>query len=277
MRFLLTRRWIGFALAVVALACGCYWLGVWQFHRLHSREALNVQIVQNLRATPVPVAHLAGVHRPPADRDQWRRVTATGQYLAGQSVTLRYQTRNSQSGVDVVTPLRTADGAAVLVDRGWMASPNTNERPRLPAAPPGRVTVTGWLRVDATGDATAVGDRSTRAISSATIAPTVSVPVYRGFMDALSENPAAAHRLVPVERPDLSNGPHLFYGIQWWFFGVLAVFGFWYLAWDELKKRRGGQSARSMPPSTGTMAPDTNDDAGESRKAATAPNSPGRP
>ena len=37
------------------------------------------------------------------------------------------------------------------------------------------------------------------------------------------------------------------------------------------------QSERSMPPSTGTIAPDTNDEAGDSRKAATRPNSSGSP
>ena len=38
-----------------------------------------------------------------------------------------------------------------------------------------------------------------------------------------------------------------------------------------------GQSARSMPPSTGTKAPETNDAAGDNRNAATRPNSSGRP
>ena len=41
-----------------------------------------------------------------------------------------------------------------------------------------------------------------------------------------------------AELPDLGNGPHFFYGLQWWFFGVLAVFGFFYLAYDERKKLR---------------------------------------
>jgi cytochrome oxidase assembly protein ShyY1 len=278
-RFLLSRRWIGFGLGVVVLAVGCYWLGVWQFHRLHDREATNAQTRHNLAAAPVPVQQVMSTAHGPAGAEEWRRVTATGRYLQDESVVVRYQTRNGSSGVDVVTPLETAGGTAVLVDRGWLPTTNTGTRPRLPAAPSGDVTVVGWLRVDATGSSTAVDARSTRAISSAAIAPTVSVPVYRGFVDAVKESPAAAHPLVPVEQPDLGNGPHLFYGIQWWFFAALAVFGFFYFAWDERRKRSGAapQSARSMPPSTGTIAPVTNEADGESRKAATAPNSSGRP
>ena len=45
-----------------------------------------------------------------------------------------------------------------------------------------------------------------------------------------------------AELPDLGNGPHFFYGLQWWFFGLLAVFGFFYLAYDEWT-RRGAQPA----------------------------------
>ena len=64
-------------------------------------------------------------------------------------------------------------------------------------------------------------------------------PLYRGFLDLAAESPAPTKTLEPVELPDdTSNGPHFFYGLQWWFFGALAVFGFCYLVWDELRQRR---------------------------------------
>jgi cytochrome oxidase assembly protein ShyY1 len=158
---------------------------------------------------------------------------------------VRYQTRDGKSGVDLVTPLRTADGTALLVDRGWVATQNTGTTPDdLPAPPPGQVDVTGWVRVDATGDSTSVDDQSTRAISSVAIAEDLPYPVYGGFIDAESEDPAPSTAVVPAELPDLGEGPHLFYGIQWWFFGALALFGFCYLAYDELRKLRGGPTSQ---------------------------------
>ena len=39
--------------------------------------------------------------------------------------------------------------------------------------------------------------------------------------------------------PELNNGPHFFYGLQWWFFGALAIFGFFYLMYDEWRGGRG--------------------------------------
>jgi len=236
---MLSRRWALFALVVVLLACACYALGRWQFHRLHEREAYNVQVRHNLHAAPVPVGDVLAVGRPASQDEEWRRVTATGTYLPDQSVVIRYQTRDGQSGVDIVTPLRTDRGPAVLVDRGWMQTDNVGaNKVDAPAPPAGRVTVHGWVRIDATGGAATVTDSSARAVSSVEIAKAVDVPVYGGFVDAERESPAAAKSLVPAELPDLGNGPHFFYGLQWWFFGVLAVFGFFYFAYDERKKGR---------------------------------------
>ena len=56
-----------------------------------------------------------------------------------------------------------------------------------------------------------------------------------------TKTPAAATPLVRAELPDLGNGPHFFYGLQWFFFGVLAVFGFFFLAYDERNKRRAAR------------------------------------
>ena len=240
MSFLFTRRWLLFALAVVVLAYGAYWLGEWQFHRLADRKERNAQTEQNLHRPPAPVDDVLAVGRPVRPQDEWRRVRATGTYLPQDRIIVRYQTRDGASGVDVVTPLETRPGGPLLlVDRGWVATQNAGTTtPDVPAPPDGEVTVVGWVRADATGDATTVTDGSTRAVSSSAIGATLDRPVYSGFVDAQRESPAPRERLVHAETPDLSNGPHFFYGLQWWFFGALAVFGFGYLAWDERRKLR---------------------------------------
>ena len=237
-RFLLTRRWVLFALVVALLAWATYLLGQWQFHRLHDRKAYNATVRANEHAAPAPVAQVLAVGRPVPSSAEYRVVTATGTYDASQTVVVRYATRDGESGVDVVVPLVTAGGDALLVDRGWLATDNQGTDPTdVPAPPTGRVTVTGWVRADADGDSTRVTDHSVRAISSRTIGPAIGHPVYGGFVDLDTESPPPATPLAKAELPDLGNGPHFFYGLQWWFFGVLAVFGFCYLAWDERRGR----------------------------------------
>ncbi len=236
---MLTRRWALFAVVVTVLVWVALQLGQWQFHRLEERKDLNEIVATNLGLPPAPVDEVLSTEKAPARSQEWRRVTVHGTWDPEHTIVLKYQTRDSGAGIDVVTPLVTDSGAAVLVDRGWMATrPTGASRPDLPAGNEGQVTVTGWVRRDATGNATKVSDLSTRAISSTRIAEVTPYPLYRGFIDLALESPEPA---TPLGRPDLpddtSNGPHFFYGLQWWFFGALAVFGFLYLAWDEYRQR----------------------------------------
>ena len=53
MRAFLTRRWLLFALAVIAFAYLAFRLGEWQHHRLEDRRAFNAQTETNLQAAPV--------------------------------------------------------------------------------------------------------------------------------------------------------------------------------------------------------------------------------
>ena len=255
LRFLLTRRWVVFGLVVALLATLAWYLGRWQFERLEERRERNDLVRTNTEAAPVPVEEVLAVGEPVEPGEEWRRVSATGEYAAEDTVVVRYRTREGRSGVDLVVPLVTADGPALLVDRGWLPTRNSgidgSEVASLPAPPEGEVTVTGWVRRDATGEGTAVTARSTRAISSRAIGAALDREVYTGFVELASESPEAAAPLAPPQHPELDDGPHFFYGLQWWFFGVLALVGFGYLAYDEWRRATGRK-----PPPPPRLSPD---------------------
>jgi cytochrome oxidase assembly protein ShyY1 len=251
--FLLSRRWLAFFLVVALGAWGAYLLGQWQFHRLEDRKESNHTTATNLAAPPVPIDRLMDVGSGPDEDDAWRRVTVHGTYDDAHSIVLKYQTRDGAPGIDVVTPLRTDEGAAVLVDRGWLGTDNTGgDRPELPPTADGRVTVTGYVRADATGDSTTVDDLATRAVSSERVAEVLPYPLYGGFLDLAEQAPRPTTELGPVELPDdTSEGPHFFYGLQWWFFGALAIFGFFFLMYDEWQRAR---TERTRPAEPGSDA-----------------------
>ena len=247
--FLVSRRWILFAIIVALLAYFAWWLGEWQFHRLEDRKERNSIVERNESAAPVPADSVLSTSRSVSATSEWTRVTATGTYDVEHTVQVRYRTYEGNSGVEVVVPLVTSTGTAVLVDRGWLATDAaTADLSDVPKPPTGTVTVTGWVRADATGDSAAVssegGAVSTRAISSRTITAATGLSAYRGFVQLDKESPAPATALRASELPDLGNGPHFFYGLQWWFFGVLAVFGFGYLAYDEWRILTGRKAPR---------------------------------
>lgn len=288
-RFLLSRRWALFAVAVALAAYAAWLLGQWQFSRLEERQARNAVVRANEDRPAVPVSQVLSPGGTVGQDQEWRLVTATGRYAVEDTVIVRYRTRGGAMGVDVVVPLVPAAGPALIVDRGWLPAGGDPPDPGdVPGPPAGPVQVTGWVRADATGSSTTVTDRSARAVSSEAIGEAVGREVYGGFVELRSEDPPPATPLEPVQLPELDNGPHFFYGLQWWFFGLLAVGGFLYLLYDEWRggsggrrlggnRRPAGQSARSMPPSTGSIAPETNEAAGDSRKVAARPNSSGSP
>lgn len=254
--FLVSRRWVLFFVIVLLLAYACLLLGQWQWHRLTSTKANNTVIRTNQKAAPTPVDQVLSRGVDPPSADQYKEVSAVGTYDVGHTIVIRYQTHESNSGIDVVVPLVTSSGTALLVDRGWLATSNQGftAPSQLPPPPAGRVTITGWVRRDAGGSSAQVVDASARSISSAQIQPAIGIPVYGGFVDLQTETPKAAAPLVPADPPDLSNGPHFFYALQWWFFGLFALFGFGYLAWEEATGR--AELRRTQQPAKKKAVPD---------------------
>lgn len=240
-RFLLTRRWLGLLLAVLVVGIVCVELGQWQFRRYAERKETNASITANLHASPAPLERVMSQSSPPAAEDEWRTVTATGSYDADAQIAVLYRTRAGAPGVDVVVPLVTPSGTALLVDRGWLATAgNGNDVGPLPRPPAGTVTVTGWVRRNAEGDETTPSDGKVRAISSTAIAAVLPYGVYDGFLDLTAEKPTVQPHPAVAVAPDLGSGPHFFYGLQWYFFAVLA-FGFWcYFAWTEYRQHSAG-------------------------------------
>ncbi len=250
-RFLLSRRWILFFLAVLVLAYGTWWLGEWQFGRLDDRRHLNAVIEANVHQDPVPVDEVLAPGDPVAEDEEYTVVEATGTYDVDNTLVVRYRTRGGAPGVDVVVPLITDDGTALVVDRGWLAydGPTQDAADQAPAPPSGEVTITAWVRADGEGGSTEVSDGGMRAVSSEAVGDAAGLEVYGGFVELLSEDPLPADALEPAEEPDTGEGPHFFYGLQWWFFGVLAVGGFGYLAWDEREHGPRGERRRTRPES----------------------------
>ncbi len=242
--FLLTRRWLGFALFVVVLAAICVRAGMWQMDKHDARKVENAVARENLVAEPRPLDEVVPPGSQVSDQDEWTTVRVTGTYDREHELTVKFSTRDGAPGVDVVTPLLLDDGSTVLIDRGWMQTLNNNERPTDVQAPPeGTVEVVGWVRPDngAKDEAVTPVDGQVRAISSTAVAETLGLDLRHGYVDLQEQTGGTGDlRLEPV--PDLGQGPHFFYAFQWWFFGLLAVVGYFWFAWSEARDRRAADA-----------------------------------
>lgn len=226
---MLNRRTILLTLAAFALATLCVRLGFWQWHRMESKQHQQAVIERNLAAPAVPIESVVRPTRPVAEDEEWTRVRATGTFEPRRQVTVKFTTRDGKAGADVVTPLVLADGTAVLVNRGWLATANTNARPTdIPPPPRGGVTIEGWLRPDnqAGDNAVVPVDGQVRAIDSHRLAQYVGRDMLPGFINL--QEPTTAG-LAPEPAPHVGHALNFFYALQWWFFAGLALIGpFWF-------------------------------------------------
>lgn len=239
-------------LGVLLLSAIMLRLGLWQLSRFEHRRATAALVQRNLAEPPVPVDELTAPGRPPERADTWRRVTAVGRYDASRQLLARNRALGGRLGYEVLTPLLTASGSGLLVNRGWVpAGRSAIEAPPVPPPPSGSVRVTGRLRpAEVTG---AQGRRSDAApagqvirIEPQRIAGELPYPLYGGWIELTAEAPAAQPAPLPVPAPDPGLGPHLAYAFQWWLFALLAPVGWGYLWWrDAATEGRTARDART--------------------------------
>ena len=226
---MLNRRTILLTLGAFALAALCVRLGFWQWHRMEHKKFQQAIIERHLGVDAVPVRSVLRPGRAVADDDEWTRVRATGTFETRGQVTVKFTPRDGRAGADVVTPLVLPDGSALLVDRGWIPTANTNARPTgIPTPPPGQVTVEGWLRPDNQAGENAVVpvDGQVRAIASHGLEKYVGRELLPGFINL--QQPAMTG-LAREPRPHVGHALNFFYALQWWFFAGLALIGpFWF-------------------------------------------------
>jgi cytochrome oxidase assembly protein ShyY1 len=243
-------RWAGLVAFAAVLGVVFINLGEWQLDRLEQRRARNAATVTNEQRPVRPVAEV--FTKPITDADQWQRVEAVGTFLADQQFLVRYRSNGGEKGYEVVTPLRTTAGV-VLVDRGFVA---TGAGVRIPATPPpppaGEVRVVGHVRRNEEGRRSAVTpvDGQLRLINSDAIGAALGYPVLNGYLGLIEVTPPQSGGLVPIELPEIDEGPHFWYAMQWFAFTGIAVAGIVVFVRADLRARREEQAA-ARPASVG--------------------------
>ena len=195
------RREVTLGVVAGLVVAVCVAAGVWQLGRLEQRRARNARAAARLALPPVEVH--AGLS---ADSARQRHVMARGVYEFAAERTWPGRSFEGTPGVALITPLRLADGSAVLVDRGWVPSPDA-------------------FHVD---HAAYVEAESVRVEGIAFVAPrgrgVVDTTGFLPFIVQL-EHPESQRLPRRWPTPVLNDGPHLSYAIQWFSFALIAIVG----------------------------------------------------
>lgn len=195
-------------------------LSFWQMERAAEKDHLLEAESAARHASPVPVDSLGPTDVPLHAR-------ASGRYDEHLFL-LDNRVRDRRAGYEVLAPLRLADGAAVLVNLGWVAQGASREQLPTVEAPSGTVEVTG-LAMTPEPPPFALSDRETFAPGWPKVVQT-AVPAtleqelgYRLRPVVLypDGSDVAAHKVKVMH--DFGPSRHHGYAAQWFGFAVVLV------------------------------------------------------
>ena len=213
------------SLVALLLIFLCIWAAQWQFNRGLDRQARNDAIEENTARPAQPLAALASDFAA----HEWQTTTITGTFDTTQQILLRNRYFEGVYGFQLLTRFQSVDGKSFWVDCGWVkAGPNALTPPVIPEVPTDQVAIEGRLRLDSSlprGAFFALPSDGSGGLISQANAQSQSQVSEKFYIDLLRGNQPGLTPDVPAELPELSDGPHMAYALQWVFFGGLVVYG----------------------------------------------------
>ena len=236
-KFLVRPKWIATHLLVIALVLVMVNLGKWQLNRHNERKEFNATLVQRFDAPIQPLDELLQDSKP--EDIEWMPTAVSGTYLQGEDISLVNVSQNGIAGYDAITPMLLDNGTVVLVNRGFL--PLASE---FPPAPTGEVSLLGRVRASSERRTGAVSDPATGELTEVQrididrLQQQIDGDLVPVYVQLLKSTPAEAPTLSTIVDPDFSNGPHLSYTVQWLFFSLCAVGGWFALVRREVVKQK---------------------------------------
>lgn len=212
-------------------------LGLWQLRRLDWKEALIARIETRAAAPAVPLPPPAAWRDLAPDDYAFRRVTARGAFAGRDALVfagaVSLDRGPAQPGYSVLTPFRLADGATVLVDRGFTPIETAEAGAHAPP-PAGEVELVARMRPPGRRGLFTPADEPARlrffTTDAAAIAPALGLAEAAPFtLDAEALPGAAAGWPRPIARVETPPNNHLSYALTW--FGLAATAAAFFVVW----------------------------------------------
>jgi len=211
------------SLVALTLIILCVIAAQWQYQRGVDRHARNAIIEKHIALAPTS---LDSVKDSPLAAE-WQTVTTQGVFDPTKQILLKNRYSEGFYGFEVLTLFTTPSNEKFWVDRGWVkAGAAATIAPTITPPPTTPVSITGRLRLDSSlprGSFFALPADGSGLISKLDAQSQLDTQDY--YIDLLSGSESSLTPAVPAQLPELSDGPHMAYALQWLFFGGLVIYG----------------------------------------------------
>lgn len=218
------RKWV-LTIFAISFAAICIALGFWQLRRLSARRQANAVLASRRIAPRVELDSL------PSDTAaaHFRRVHLRGVYDHAQEIILTLRGRSGSPGINILTPLLRANkDTAVLVNRGWIYSPDGMTADTRPWHEADTLNGAGFVETFPTKGPFAPPNparpRSFRRLDRAQLQKAFPYPIANYYV-VLTDSAQSSNVPPRVEPAPLDEGPHMLYAIQWFSFAVISIVG----------------------------------------------------
>ena len=209
----------------LVLVAACLYAAQWQFSRGANQSATNKIIAANLDLPSLTMNDVADLD--PVS-NQWRKINLTGKFSQSNQELVRNRYYEGKFGFEVLTLFTATNGENFWVDRGWVAAgPNAATPPVVEPIASGSLEITARIRSENLSRQLQGSFFVTRASSEKpeSIAKLQGIDANAYYLDLLGSPSGQVKPLTEIELPELSNGPHYAYGIQWLAFALLTLIG----------------------------------------------------
>ncbi len=211
------------SLIALLLIIFCLWGSQWQYHRGVDRHARNAVIEERIAKSPIALNTVTS----DIPKYEWQAVSVAGTFDTEKQILLRNRYNDGKYGYEVLTLFRSTDNKSFWVDRGWVqAGATATTQPVVTALPEGEVSITGRLRLDSSlprGSFFALPGNGQGLVSELNAQSQLNTEKF--YLDLLSGSDASLTPKVAAQVPELSDGPHMAYALQWIFFAGLVIYG----------------------------------------------------
>jgi surfeit locus 1 family protein len=244
------RSMLLFSAICLSLAILFVQLGRWQLDRRAERRAINSVVAQRAAGVAVPITQVAD------STSRFRQAFVSGVAEYDREMVLVGRSRGGSPGVHLLTPVRVGADERVLVNRGWVYSPDAASVDRDRWREGDTVTFAGWVENFSDpalqSPATLERPRALRRVDHAAASAIAGAPLAPVIL-VVTVPADSAREGVParIPLPDLTDeGPHLSYAGQWFAFATIAVVG---AVIGLTRARRREESEGGRPGSNGAV------------------------
>ena len=235
------RASAGMTLLALAAVLAFTMLGRWQWHRAAEKRAVLAAFEAGLHADPIELGA-----RPLAAIPRYTPLRLRGRYDGAHPFLLDNISRDGAAGYEVLTPFALEDGRIVIVNRGWIPLPG-GQRQSLPdVALPAAATVAITGRADrlpvpalaagrAPPDAGPSWPKRSSFPTAAQLGAALGTPIEDGQLLLAPSEPMGYRRDWQLLANGFPPSRHIAYALQWWCFGALVVFLYFFLNIERSK------------------------------------------